>query len=124
MEHANLLREALQRAGIESWLDSQGESVHHKGIEFATPRVMVAADQLEQARVIAANPIPEQTVEEQKNATPVFEMPRCPHCGAKDPALEGVDPFNLWRCESCGNQWTEPEEEQAPDAGEGNEKAL
>ncbi len=123
-EQAQLLREALQRAGIESWIDSKETGFRHTGAESAHPRVMVAADQLEQARAIAANPIPEEVVGETKTAIPEFEMPRCPHCGAKDPALEGVDPFNSWRCEACGGQWTESEEEQGADEGEGNENAL
>jgi hypothetical protein len=38
---------------------------------------------------------------------PEFEPPRCPQCGAEDPVLEGVDPFNTWLCEACGKQWTE-----------------
>lgn len=124
MEQAQFLREALRRADIESWIDGQEPGFRHKGTEFAQPRVMVAADQLEQARAIAANPIPDEVVEESKSAVPEFEMPRCPHCGAKEPALEGVDPFNSWRCEACGSQWTDSEEEQAPEAGGPDEKSV
>jgi uncharacterized protein (DUF983 family) len=38
---------------------------------------------------------------------PEYELPVCPKCGAGDPVLEGVDPFNSWLCEACGNEWTE-----------------
>lgn len=124
MEQAQIVREALRRAGIESWIDGQEAGIGHKGTEFAQPRVLVAADQLEQARIVASNPIPEEIIDESKTVMPEFEMPRCPHCGAKDPALEGVDPFNSWRCEACGSQWTDSDEEQAPEAGEGNEESL
>lgn len=123
-EQAQFLCESLQRAGIESWIDGPEAGIRHNGAEIAHPRVMVAADQLEQARAIAASPIPEEVLEESKTAVPEFEMPRCPHCGAKDPALEGVDPFNSWRCEACGGQWAESDEEKGDEAGEANENAL
>ena len=70
--------------------------------------MLVAADQLEQARAIAAQPIPQEIIEESKTEVPEFELPVCPKCGAADPVLEGVDPVNTWRCEACGYEWTEP----------------
>jgi hypothetical protein len=112
MEQARQLSEALELAGIDSWIEDPSTSALRRGIELLHPRVMVAADQVEQARTVAANPIPQQVVDNSKFVTPEFEMPQCPHCGAKDPSLEGVDPFNSWRCESCGNQWTESGEGQ------------
>ncbi len=113
IERARLLCEALQRAGIDNWIDEPGTGFRHKGLEFPNPRVLVAADQLERARAIASNPIPKEIVADPKFTAPEFEMPQCPHCGAKDPALEGVNPFNSWRCEGCGYQWTDSEEGQA-----------
>jgi hypothetical protein len=107
MDRANLVCETLRRAGVDSWIDSQQAGFRHKGMEFPNPRVMVAADQLDQARAIMENPIPQEVIDESKQSVPEFEMPQCPKCGAKDPALEGVDPFNSWRCENCGCQWTE-----------------
>ena len=68
---------------------------------------MVAADQLDQAREIAARPIPKEIVEQSKMQTPEFEPPVCPNCGAGDPVLESVDPVNSWRCEACGKEWSE-----------------
>jgi hypothetical protein len=122
-EQAELLCETLRRAGIDNWIDGPGTGFRYKGFEIPNPRVLVAADQLDQARSIMANPIPQEVIDESKETVPVFEMPRCPHCGAKDPALEGVEPFNSWRCEGCGCQWTESEAVQpAQDATEG-EKA-
>jgi hypothetical protein len=113
MDQALLLCEVLRRAGIENWIDGQGSGTSYKGLEFSRPRVMVPADQLDQARILMSNPIPEEVIEDSKITVGEFKSPLCPHCGAKDPALEGVNPFNSWRCEACGNQWAEPEDNQA-----------
>lgn len=114
MVQAQMLREFLRRGGVESWMDGQSTGFRHKGVEFPNPKVLVAADQLGQARAIMANPIPKSIFEELKTDMPEFQSPKCPHCGIGDPALEGVDRFNSWRCESCGYQWTDEEEGQAP----------
>jgi hypothetical protein len=103
-EEAWQISEALRRAGIESWIEQPG-SRYSFGI--VNPRVLVAADQLDQARRIAEQPIPQEIVEQSKMAPPEFKPPACPHCGASDPVLEGVDPFNTWQCDVCGKQWTE-----------------
>jgi transposase-like protein len=70
----------------------------------------VAADQLEEAREIAARPIPQEIVELSQMEVPEFEPPKCPQCGAEDPVLEGAEPVNAWLCEVCGKQWTESPE--------------
>ena len=113
-EQAQELSAALQQAGIESWVQQAREFGRRYG------RVLVAADQLDQARAIAARPIPPEIVEESETKVPEFELPSCPKCGAKDPVLEGVDPANTWRCEQCGEQWTESTGaggEEAPERG-------
>jgi hypothetical protein len=94
---ARQLAEVLRRSGIESWIAG--------GLNG--PRVLVAADQLDLARLIAAQPIPQEIIDESNQETPEFELPRCPECGAEDPTLESVDSSNSWECESCGNKWTE-----------------
>ena len=94
-EEAWQVNEALRQAGIESW------------IERGSPQVMVAADQLAQAREVVARPIPPEIVEMSKMTLPEYEAPVCPGCGAAEPLLEGVDPFNLWLCEACGTEWSE-----------------
>lgn len=106
-EHARQLSALLNRAGIESWVEGPGTYSRFSGLNLANPRVVVAADQLEDARRILSQPIPEEMIEESKTTAPEFVLPICPKCGAADPALEGVDPFNTWRCESCGYQWAE-----------------
>jgi len=109
LEQALLLREALRRAGIESWV----EAPNARAIEVLGVRVLVAADQLEQAIEIARQPIPQEIVEEFETEVPEFVLPRCPQCGAEDPVLESAEPSNSWLCENCGRQWSDP----IPEAG-------
>jgi hypothetical protein len=99
------IREALGQAGIESWIEMPGSRY---AVENSLPRVLVAADRLEDAREIAARPIPQEIVDQFREEVPEFEPPKCPECGAEDPVLESVEPTNSWLCEACGNQWTEP----------------
>jgi len=113
-EQAKGLSAALLQAGLDSWIQQPIEF----GRRYA--RVLVAADQLEQARAVVANSIPQENVGEAKTEVPEFEPPVCPKCGASDPVLESVDPENTWRCEQCDAQWTESaesESEGAPKAG-------
>jgi hypothetical protein len=70
--------------------------------------VQVAADQLEQA--VLASPIPQEVIEESQKKMPEFELPGCPTCGASDPLLESADPVNTWLCETCGAEWSDPED--------------
>jgi hypothetical protein len=103
---AQQLSDALARAGIESWI----EALPHYSIGIGNPRVLVAADQLDRAREIAARPIPQQLIDDSKDEVPDFTAPVCPKCGASDPVLESVNPSNSWQCEQCGAQWTDPAE--------------
>ena len=121
MEQAQQLAEYLKVAGIDSWIHDTYAASRFKGLEHPTPRVLVAADQLEQARAIAAGPVLKEIDGNPKVVAPEFTMPKCPHCGAEDPALEGVNPFNSWRCEGCGYQWTESENPQAANPAMGSE---
>ncbi|MGO8758215.1 MAG: hypothetical protein ACLQG3_08840 [Terracidiphilus sp.] len=113
-EEAWQIQEVLRRAGIESWINFQGS------IYLAAPstayrvgvgglEVLVAADQLDQARAIASRPIPQEIVEESETPALEYTPPTCPKCGAADPILESADPSNAWRCDQCGEQWTEPD---------------
>ncbi|HXR38919.1 MAG TPA: hypothetical protein VN776_07495 [Terracidiphilus sp.] len=112
-DHAWQVSEALRRAGIESWIERPG-----RGWVIGGPRVVVAADQLEQAREVAERPIPQDIVDLSKMEVPEFVPPKCPACGAGDPVLESAEPSNAWLCEACGKQWTEP---AAEEDGEPNE---
>jgi hypothetical protein len=111
-EEARQLSAVLRRAGIESWTDGGRTPNVYLGYAreglVANLRILVAADQLDQARAIAANPIPPDIVADSQAAVPDFIAPACPNCGAADPILEGVDPVNSWKCEQCGREWTDP----------------
>jgi hypothetical protein len=102
-DQAYQIREMLKRAGIESWVEKPGTRW-----SVFNPRVVVAADQLEEAIEIARQPIPQEIVDEIKIEVPEYEPPKCPSCGAEDPVLETAEPTNSWLCEACGKQWTEP----------------
>jgi ribosomal protein L37AE/L43A len=102
-DQARQIQEVLKRAGIDSWVERPGTRW-----ASSVPRVVVAADQLEEAIQIASRPIPQDILEQTTVEVPEFEPPKCPQCGAEDPVLEAVDPFNTWLCEACGSEWTEP----------------
>jgi hypothetical protein len=104
---ARALSEVLRRAGIDSWVELPGG----RGFFLASPRVMVAADQLEQASVVAQQPISQEILDDLSVETPEFETPRCPACHAEDPTLESTEPSNSWLCEECGEKWADPVEE-------------
>ena len=112
-EEAWQLGEALRRAGIDSWI--RGPS-SRAGLDGS--RVLVAADQIEQARAVAVQPIPQDIIDASKELdnAPAYENPVCPKCRAADPTLESVEPSNNWLCESCGYTWSDPVVDDAADA--------
>lgn len=99
---AQYLANALRNAGLDGWVQPSREF----GRQYS--RVLVAADQLEQAKAIAAKPIPQEIIDDSKAEVPEFVVPKCPKCGAEDPILEAVEPTNTWRCEQCDYQWSDP----------------
>jgi hypothetical protein len=101
-EEASQIFEVLRRAGIEAWPSGPSSAFGTQ-----TTRIMVAADQLEQANAILAQPIPQDVIDQSKVKVEDFVPPTCPKCGAEDPLLESVEPTNSWRCENCGAQWTD-----------------
>jgi hypothetical protein len=102
-EEAWQISEVLKRAGIESWIEAPAQG----SMDVTGPRVVVAADQLEEAQAIAAQPIPQEIIDQSKVRVEDFEPPTCPKCGAPDPLLQGVDPTNTWLCEVCGGEWSD-----------------
>jgi len=103
------IREVLRRAGIESWLERPGApfvtTIRDAGM--GDLRVVVAADELDRARAVIANPIPQDVIDESHLPVPEYVPPRCPSCGAEDPILESTEPVNGWKCEICGSEWSE-----------------
>jgi hypothetical protein len=119
-DQAQQLRGALKRAGIESWIEAAGAGSRYAGFGLASPRVLVAADQLDAARAIASQPIPQEIVDESKFEVPEYEPPVCPKCGDTDPVLDGIVPTNNWRCEQCGEEWTESADVLDEESGQSN----
>jgi hypothetical protein len=113
IEEAAQRCEMLRRAGIESWVQRPGARFFVAWIDelgVGDIQINVAADQLDQARAVIANPIPQDIIDEikQEDSSPPYEIPTCPKCGAEDPTLESADPSNSWLCESCGYTWSDP----------------
>jgi len=98
----------LKQAGIESWIEGVR---YFEGNYIGTPQIKVAADQLEEAREVAARPVSQAIVEQCKIVDDEYELPVCPECGAEDPVLESADAVNSWLCEACGKQWTDSAED-------------
>ncbi len=108
------ISETLKRAGIECWVERPSAYTVHAEFEEAPPQVLVAADQLDEARKVLEQPIPADIVEESRLGLPEYQVPVCPVCGAPDPILEAVDPVNSWICETCGAEWADPAENDEP----------
>ena len=111
-EDAAMLQEALRRAGIDSWIQFEGYTVSfvpsaENQSASRSMQILVAADQFDEARAIAAQPIPQEIVDELRAEVPEFVEPKCPKCGSEDVVLESVDPENVWCCEQCEAKWTE-----------------
>jgi hypothetical protein len=101
-EEAWQIRETLRVAGVESWENRASSMFGSQDIQ-----ILVAADQLEDARAILARPIPQDIVDQSKTPVEDFVPPSCPKCGAPDPLLESVETVNTWRCEICNATWTD-----------------
>ena len=113
-QEARKLSEALRQAGLDSWVQGSQEFGRRQA------RVLVAADQLDRAREIVAQPVPQQVGDESNEEAPEFVEPKCPRCGSDDVVLEGVDTQNHWRCEACDTEWSddaEVEDLKPADAG-------
>jgi hypothetical protein len=119
-EEVMQLQETLRRAGIESWVNFDGYTTSFAPsiqgrFTVGSMQILVAADQLDHAREIAAQPIPQDIVEASKIQVPEFVAPKCPKCRAADSVLIDVNPTNTWRCEQCDAEWTESSERGAGD---------
>ena len=117
LDEAAARGEMLRRAGIDSWIQRPGARFVVPWLELGVGDIQlnVAADQLEQARTIIDQPIPQDIIDQLKDeaAAPAYEIPVCPKCKTADPILESVEPSNNWLCESCGYTWSDPIPEEA-----------
>jgi hypothetical protein len=110
-EEAWQIHEVLKRGGIDCWIEGARPG---SSLEEGIRRVLVAADQLDMAEQIASRPIPREIIKQSKVRLPDFTPPACPICGTRDPVLEGIDPANRWRCENCGNEWSDASGDAEP----------
>jgi hypothetical protein len=94
----------LAEGGVQSAV-----AVPERRLDLRLPQVRVAPDDEALARRILAQPI---TAEKraQYDAEPdcePFVTPRCPRCASPEVVLEYVANGNSWRCDICGNRWSE-----------------
>jgi hypothetical protein len=111
-DEAWYLKSALQRQGLDAWV-VEPDATTITGVRF--PKVFVAADQLEEAQRIAAQPIPQDVLDEANEPLPEdFVAPECPRCHASESLLVSIEPTNQWRCDECGAEWSDPAAADAP----------
>jgi hypothetical protein len=112
LDEAAARSEMLRRAGIDSWIQRSGSRFVVPWLEFGVGEIQinVGADQIDQARTILDQPIPQEIIDQlnEEATAPEYELPTCPKCGAPDPILESVEPSNNWVCESCEHTWSDP----------------
>ena len=77
-EEALQIFEVLRRAGIEAWSSGPSSSFGSQ-----TTRIMVAADQLDEAKQILLHPIPQDVIDQSKVKVEDFVPPTCPKCERK-----------------------------------------
>ena len=105
--------EMLRRAKLDRWLQRSGSfdvTAWDGALGAGDFQINVAADQLDEARAIISQPIPQDILDQVKEekAVPEYQAPVCPKCRTADPTLESVEPSNNWLCESCGCTWSDP----------------
>jgi hypothetical protein len=104
-EQAWQIFRALEHAGIESWIRPPG----YGAMGSTYYLIQVAADQLDEAKKVIAQPIPQEIVEESRIEVPEYAAPKCPGCGDPEPTLLEAEPANRWGCEVCGREWADAE---------------
>jgi hypothetical protein len=102
------VREVLRFAGIDMWVNRPSSLFGSQTI-----KILVAADQLDEARAVLARPIPQDIIDQSKAPVEDFVTPTCPKCGAPDPILDSIDPVNTWSCDVCGATWSDPATDNA-----------
>ena len=106
-EQAWQIAKTLDRASIECWIHDPRRLFGSGYFDLTNLRILVVADQLEEARKVIAQPIPQEIIEESQIEVPEFTAPKCPGCGDPDPTLLADEHANRWGCEICGKEWTE-----------------
>jgi len=99
-EDAQAAGEMLRAAGIEYDMILPRIDT----LDMGAPRLAVMPDDVERARQLLSQPIPEEfrTLVRTQDK---FVVPTCSKCGAPDPLLESIEPTNKWKCEVCSHTW-------------------
>ena len=103
-EECNFAVYLLAEGGVRS-----GVLLPERRFDLRLPQVRVSPDDAAVAWDILAQPITEAKRAE-CNAEPEcgpFLTPSCPRCKSSEIVLESVANGNSWRCEVCGESWTE-----------------
>ena len=103
-DDAQFLVYLLGQRGIRS-----GILVPAKRMDLRLPQVRVAPQNHDLALRILAEPLP-PGMREEYDSEPDLEFPQppsCPRCRADEVVLDGIEPGNRWRCQECGEEWTE-----------------
>jgi hypothetical protein len=121
---ALLAQGKIESAGIECLL-ADGNLVRMDWLwsnAIGGLRLQVSESDVEEARAILDEPIPESLVEDDKGEA--FLQPRCPRCDSLDIGFQNLDHFwtyglwlltglpipirkDHWRCGACGAQWVD-----------------
>jgi hypothetical protein len=103
-EECNFASYLLSEKGVRSAV-----VLPERRLDLRLPQLRVAPDDKALARRILAQPV---TAEKRARyyAEPEcepFVMPRCPACGLSEVVLESVANGNAWRCDMCGESWSD-----------------
>jgi len=103
IEDAQAAAEMLAAAGIKHDLVLPRLDT----LDSGAPRLAVMPDDVERARRVLSQPIPEE-FRIFVRTRDQFVTPTCSKCGSSEPLLESIEPTNKWRCEVCSNVWLDP----------------
>ena len=97
---AHLLREQGIRSGV---------LLPERRLDLRWPQLRVSFDDEGAARHILAQPVTavKRTEYDAEPDIAPFVAPYCPKCESREVVLDAVGSGNLWRCDHCGESWTE-----------------
>jgi hypothetical protein len=103
-EECNLAVYLLRGRGIRN-----GVLLPHRRFDLRLPQVRVSPDDEALARGVLAQPITaaKRAEYDAEPGCQPFLTPSCPRCMSREVVLESVADGNSWRCDACGDSWTE-----------------
>ena len=119
LQEANELSLALKQAGIDNWIeDRETERLlclrEPRFDESARPRRRRSARAGARHRRLSHSVRHRRGVSVENSRLHAAFMPQM---RAPDPVLEGVDPANSWKCDQCGQNWSDPVPGEPTEAG-------